>query len=69
MNIVSTMLLVFIFGLAIGGLLFTLGLQDNKIQFTIIGLVIIGLTMWTGLTKINKIQKFNALNDNGELNG
>lgn len=62
-------LLALIFGLAVGGLLFTVGLQDSKLQFVGLGLAIMGATMWTGLTKINKIQKLNALNDIGELNG
>ena len=62
-------LLVFIFGLAVGGLVFTIGLQYSKLPFVGLGLAIMGITMWTGLTKINKIQKLNELHDSGELNG
>ena len=62
-------LLLFIFGLTVGGLIMTVGLQFSKLPFVFLGFAIMGATMWTGLTKINKIQKLNALNDSSELNG
>jgi len=62
-------LLAFIVGLAVGGLVFTVGLQYSKLPVVFLGLGIMAVTMWTGLTKINKIQKLNSLNDSSELNG
>lgn len=47
----------------------TVGLQFNKIDVVFLGFVILGVTMWTGLTKINKIQKLNSLNEDGKLDG
>ena len=58
-------LLVFIFGLAVGGLVMTVGLQFSKLPFVLLGFGIMAITMWTGLTKISKIQKLNELNDSG----